>query len=231
MFLGLYLAALLWGLVILGTPTSATLLGLALAIHISSVMDVVFTGCRDWYERLVYTMAFCAAIGAVTYFPAILLATRIAIPQRIVRDAPPLQAGDVFLYNPSAYGEAGPELGDVVLYDIAPLQIAIGGTQYFFRGERIDRVVALAGQTLTWDGQQLLLDGQPAPYSPLNDELTWDKFSWQAPDDHCLILPSTDPTLNAYPDAWQRICTVPHGYLRGKVFLRNQPFSRLWFVD
>jgi hypothetical protein len=231
-FLGLYLATLLCGLLTLGTPTSAMLLGLALAVHISSIIDIVFVGCREWHERAVYTAMFCVVIGLAGYYPAVWLATRVAIPQRIVLDAPPLRAGDVFLYNPSAYGDDGPELGDVVMYDISAAQIGLGGTQYMIRGLRIDRVVALSGQTLSWDGKQLTLDGATAPYTPLNEELSSTKFSMKAPDGHCLILPSTDPTIGGAfsGDVWGPFCRVPHRSVRGKVFLRNQPFSRWWFV-
>jgi hypothetical protein len=233
LFLGLYLATLLPGLFLLGTQTSTLLLGLALATHISSIVDVVFSGCVARQERVVYTLVFCAAVGLLAYYPVVWLATRVVVPQRIVLDVAPFQAGDVFLYNPSAYGDEGPELGNVVVYDIPNARVTGVGAVYDIRGLRIDRVVAVAGQTLQWDGERLLLDGQPAPYAPLNLERLVSKFRLQVPDGYSLILPTTDPVVAEQAvteEVWQQIGRVPHQNVRGKVFLRHQPLSRWWLV-
>jgi hypothetical protein len=58
------------------------------------------------------------------------------------------------------------------------------------------------------------------------------KFDIKAPDGCCLILPSTDPFASeGIPnDVWKRISQVPHESVRGRVFLRHQPLSRLWLV-
>ena len=52
----------------------------------------------------------------VVYYPAGHLLARVATPQRFNLAAPPFQAGDVVLVNPSAYRWSDPQPGDVVYY-------------------------------------------------------------------------------------------------------------------
>jgi hypothetical protein len=232
-FLGSYLVTLLPGLFSLGTQTSTLLLGLALAVHTSSIIDIVFAGCREWQERVFYSAIFCAAVGLIAYYPTVWLVTRVVVPQRIVLDMAPFQTGDVFLYNPSAYGDEGPDLGAVVVYEIPTAMVSGVGANYEIRGLRIDRVMAKPGQTLERDGDQLLLDGQPVPYEPLNPDFPGPEFRWRVPEGYSLILPTTDPVVTeqqAADDVWQKVSMVPNGNVRGRVFLRHQPLSRWWFV-
>jgi signal peptidase I len=232
----LYLGTLLPGLLFVGSTFGSLLLGLALSVHISSVLDAVFTGCRDWAGRALYTTLCCLAVGTVVYYPIVWAATRVAIPMRIALDAPPFQAGDVIVYNPSAYRRATPQVGDVVIYDVPALRIsgrtAYGNAIYDIRGLHIDRVVATAGQKVDIRGPKVLVDGKPAASLPLNIERLPGQLSVTVPAGRCLIVPSGNPVIpqgTAQAD-WQHLSLVPATSVRGKVYLRNQPLRRWWFV-
>ncbi len=64
-------------------------------------------------------------------------------------------AGDVVWYRPTSHVEAG----QYVLYDSAD---TMQGRRYIRAGMRINRVIAVAGQTLTWEDGKLFVDGKLA---------------------------------------------------------------------
>jgi len=225
------------GLLFAGSTISSLLLGLALSMHISSIVDAVFTGCREWLDRAVYTGLCCLAVAGVVYFPVAWAVTRVAIPMRIALDAPPFEAGDVVIYNQSAYRHAGPEVGDVVIYDVPGARInerrgGHGNAIYDIRGLHIDRVVAAAGQKVEIRGSDVLVDGKPASALPLNPDRLPGQLSVTVPAGAYLIVPSGNPVISQglSQQVWQQLCLVPAANVRGKVFLRNQPLRRWWFV-
>jgi hypothetical protein len=237
LFLILYVVFLLLGLVHLGTFLGSVLLGLALSVHLSSIVDVIFSGTHAWPSRIAWTLTCWVAVGLIVYFPAIWAASWVVVPQQIAADVPPFRTGDVILYNPSAYSWSEPEIGDVVVYRIPPGRFD-GRTEqgypmvYDIQGLRIDRILAGPGQTVHWSGQQLRVDEAISEWLPLNMARIPTQFSAEVPRGCYLILPSTDPVLplGGAPGMWRSVSLVPVGNLLGRVYLRHQPLYRFWWV-
>ena len=104
----------------------------------------------------------------------------------------PLHAGDAILYRPGG----SPDVGDVVLYQITPGTVQLeprGDTprSTSCRGEFIDRIIAGPGQSVTWKQRQLLVDGQPSPWQPLEPAAVDADLQFTVPAGYYGILPST----------------------------------------
>jgi hypothetical protein len=150
--LRLYLGLLFVGLVSVGTTFGGLVLGTALAVHISSIIDVIWPAVPGWRTRLAVTAVCVATVGLVVYAPAAWAMSRFVGVRWITIDASPPHAGDAILFRPGG----SPDVGDVVLYQITPDRVATrtaGGdaAQYVLRGEFIDRIIAGPGQTRSGD--------------------------------------------------------------------------------
>ncbi len=152
-FLGGFLICLPLGLFFAGTALGGLLLGLVLSFHAASIIDIVIFFARERDSRLVYSLACMILVGAVIYFPSIWLITRVAVPQQFMLDAAPFLAGDVIIYNPSAYRRTAPQIGDVVMYRLPyarfdmPGRGGHGHAIYNFTGQLIaGRVLAGRGK-------------------------------------------------------------------------------------
>jgi signal peptidase I len=221
-----YLGLLLSGLLFAGTLLGWSLLGLAMALHAASIMDIVAARIREVRQRLLYAAVTVGLLTTVVYYPAGWLLAQVATPQRFGTTMPPFVAGDVVLVNHMAYNRSQPEPGDVVLYQVPPQDIAnVGHAIYRVAGDRIDRVIARAGQKVTFDQGKLLVDGEPSPWLPLNPQHVPDGLAIAVPENCYLILPSVDPFPHPLP-VWQTISIVPRGQIGGRVYWRNQPLWR-----
>jgi type IV secretory pathway protease TraF len=227
--LWLYLGLLLVGLVSIGTTFGGLVLGTALAVHISSIIDVLWPAAHGWRTRLAVSAICVAAVGVVVYAPAAWAMSQVVGVRRMNMDAGPLHAGDAFLFRPGG----SPDVGDVVLYQIAPGSVqtrTAGGyaAQYVLRGEFIDRIIAGPGQSVSWKRRQLLIDGQPSPWQPLNPAAVDADLQFKVPAGYYGILPSTQPQ-NAPrfpPDVLYMMSLVPQQNIIGTVWLRHQPIWR-----
>jgi type IV secretory pathway protease TraF len=236
-FLGVYLGLLLVGILFVGTPLGSVALGLAISVHASSVIDVLWSATADWRTRVTYAAICMAVLGAVVYLPVAWIVTRFVVPRQLVWDVPPFAVGDAVLYNPSAYRWSAPTPGDVVLFRILPQQVQTRTPQgynavYRLDGEFIDRVLAGPGQGVRWDGKSLWVDGQPSLWRPLNPTGVTVSLQCAVPARCYLVFPSALP-LNAAsypPDVWMRMSLVPRENLLGRVFLRHQPLARWWWI-
>ncbi len=235
--LATYCGLLLPGVVFIGTPLGSVLLGLAISAHAASVIDIVWAGTRDLRARVTCAVLCLAVVGTVVYFPVTWAVTRVAVPRRLMMDAAPFATGDVVLYNPSAFWLSEPVPGDVVLYRIVPRQVQARSPQgynmvYRIEGEFIDRVLAGPGQSVQWESGKLLVDGQPSPWLPLHPPSVREKLQLTVPPSHYLVLPSTVPyNAPAYPaGVWSGLSIVPRQSVLGRVFLRHQPLTRLWWI-
>jgi hypothetical protein len=226
---GLYLGLLAAGVLSIGTTFGALLLGTALAVHISSIMDVLWPITHDWRARGMAVLICVAAVGAIVYLPPIWAVSQVAAVRRIAITAGPLHAGDVILYRPSG----SVNVGDVVLYEITQAQVqtrTAAGYPAFYRvqGEFIDRIVAGSGQSIGWKNRQLHVDGQLSPFQPLHPDAVTADLQFTVPPGYYGILPSTQP-LDAPPfppDVWQTMSVVPGTHIRGPVVLRQRPIWR-----
>jgi hypothetical protein len=128
-----------------GSAVGAMLLGVAFLVHCASVADAVgrsafpgFGAWAPWYSAAV-------GLGAVGYGPALVLALHLAYPA---------WADDGgYLINRRAYEQQSPRPGQWVWLDRQTPEDSIG----------MARVVAVAGQVVSWSNGGILIDGrQPA---------------------------------------------------------------------
>ena len=223
-----YLGLLLSGLLFLGTGWGSLLLGLALALHAASIMDIVATSVPDLRQRLIYSGVAVLLLAVVVYYPAGWLLGRVAAPQIFNLASPPFEAGDVVLVNPSAYRSRDPQPGDVVQYGRAPQDIPMAGfgghgAIYRLQGDRIDRILARGGDRATCSQGEFLVNGQPSPWLPLNPFPLPDTLDITVPENCYLIFPSADVMRAAI---WQNASIVPRRQIWGRVYWRTQPLSR-----
>ena len=225
---GCYLGLLLSALLFIGTALGWLLLGLALSLHAASILDIVATSVVDFRQRLIYTGAAMLILTTLVYYPVGRLLARVATPQRFNLAAPPFEAGDVVLVNPSAYRGSDPRPGDVVHYGFRSQDVRVSGRGqrpaiYRLQGDRVDRILAQAGDKVTCDQGKLSVNGQPSPWLPLNPQRLPDKLELIVPKNCYLIFPSTDPLLF---DVGQIASIVPREQIWGRVYWRNQPLWR-----
>ena len=116
------------GLLFIGTALGWLLLGLAISLHAASILDIVATSVVDFRQRLIYSGVAMFVLAAVVYYPAGRLLARVATPQQFNLAAPPFEAGDVVLVNPSAYRWSDPQPGDVVHYRLLRTRRATAGS-------------------------------------------------------------------------------------------------------
>ncbi|NLE38343.1 MAG: hypothetical protein GX621_10000 [Pirellulaceae bacterium] len=235
--LGTYLASLAAGLLLLGTPAGGIFLGIALAVHASSIFDIVRSSAQSLGECLGQYARFVLLVAVIVYVPAGWLLTRFASPRQIAQDTPPLLAGDVYLVSRASYYLSAPQPGDVVCYRIPRANVRVvtrGGdaAAVFAGGEAIDRILAGPGQRVVWEEMRLSVDGQASPWQPLNPAAFPDRLALTVPDDAYFILPSTNFQARRLTTASLQsdLATVGKNHFVGKVMVRSYPFSRFGLV-
>ena len=167
-----YVGFLLSGLLFAGTTLSRSLLGLAISLHAASVLDVVAATVSDFRDRLVYTVV----TAGVTH-----RRRRITPPDGcwhkwqahngLPTSAPPFEEGDVVLVNPFRLPMVRSD--SRVMWFLRFISARCTSTRWrphhlSCRGDRIDRVIAHAGHRVTLPKGELLVDGGPSPWLPLN---------------------------------------------------------------
>jgi len=223
-------SALTWG-----TLLGIQFVGLVFAIHLMSVIDVVWLGCSDPKSRRRYAALYAVMVAVVLYIPTGMLLARVAVPLRMVQDAEPLLAGDVLIYSTWST----PQPGDLVVFDMARVTIprveGHNNNLMAFQGRQIDRILAGPGQTFRVEKGQLLVDGQPSSWRPLNEEFVFSEGELTVPAGCYLVLPTLNPLL---PDAltsglWQRrdFLLTTRERIVGTVYFRTSPLSRMGSVD
>lgn len=231
--LGGFIAFLMLGVVFIGTQFGSLMLGLAIACHTSSIVDVVNHAAGSVRRRTAVFLACAGVVALVVYLPATWLISRLAVPQVIMQTLPPFDAGDVVLYAPGLRGWPAIGSGDVVLYSPPGVRVALGDhRQLVVRGDRIDRVLATSGQTASWKNGALEIDGQPSNLKPLNPGGCPYSLSVTVPQGTYLILPSSlDATRAAQVAGGPReMSLIPQSQVRGRVFLQSQPLSRFSWI-
>jgi signal peptidase I len=225
---GCYLALLLLGLLFIGSGLGYLMLGIAISLHAASILDVVAARVVDFRQRFLYTVAAMLVLIVVAYSPAGQLLALVAAPQRFATNMSPFQAGDVVLVNPSAYWRSAPQPGDVVHYRLPEgTTRGVGPTghalMYELQGDRIDRIIAQAGDELSSSKGKLLVNGQPSRWLPLNPLNLPDDFKITVPEGCYLIFPSGD---GLPAEVLKLASVVPRGRIWGRAYWRNQPLSR-----
>ncbi len=233
--LSCYVVLLLSGLVFIGTIPGSILLGLAIACHAASIIDIVTSATDALRQRITIGTACIAAVGIVAYVPAGRVISLVVVPRVIQRNVPPFADGDVVLYTPTNSLWSHLVAGDVVLYEPRPIVIADRSQhrELHIQGERIDRILAVGGQRIEWNNGRLIVDDNSTNLAPLNPQGCRFRFETTVPAGQFLILPSSIDVLVTTPidsPQLQTICLVAEGNVLGRVFLRQQPLSRIWWV-
>jgi signal peptidase I len=239
-FLTAYCAFVIGALLFLGTGLGSIFLGLAIAVHASSVIDLVFAATRSDLLRILYCVCYGGLVALVVYWPVSLLFSSFAVPAPIMQGKGFLQPGDVVIYNPSAYRSSQPRPGDVVVYQMASTRISspltrVGGhgnVIYQVGGRQIDRILAGPGQHVKAREGKLEVDGEPATQKPLNPSIGFQAGELTLPSDSYFIVPSGVPYLNGTvsSELWNYAAIVPAYQIAGKVYLRNYPLQRFAIV-
>ncbi len=233
-FLCGYLVCIPLGFLYFGTNLGSVFLGLVMTFHASSVADIVIAHADDGESRLLYCIACLALVGILIYFPANLLIDRVAVPQHFLIDAPPFLAGDVIIYNPSAYRHSDPQIGDMVMYHLPHERIyARRNVIYDFHGQEVvGRLIAGPRQQITCEKGQLKVDNQISPWSDLYSEYYPKSDSVTVPLDRYFVMTgfARMPFQPVPKELWLRFSMVPRERIIGKVYFRNQPLSRFGFI-
>ena len=231
---GTYTGLLVLSLLNFGTVFGSVVLGLLLSCHAASIWDAA-AQAREPLARAVRTLWFATACALVVYGPPYWLVSNVAEPVAIRLPREPFERGDVVLMNCRAFARGGPRVGEVVLFAVPRNTVRTSSTvrgnqQYAIVGERIDRVLATAGQVVELRDGLLYVDDIPAAVRPLNSLPLPSGFRVQVPARHCLVLPSAD-LLGASLSLEQfvALAQVPWESIRGRVYLRIHPLSR-WEV-
>ena len=224
----------------LGTGLGSVFLGLAISVHASSVIDLVFSATQSHLLRILYCVCYGGLVALVVYWPAGVLASSFAVPVSIMHGTGLLQPGDVVIYNRSAYRSSPPQPGDVVVYEMASTRFSspltrLGGHQnviYQLGGRQIDRILAGPGQHVKARDGKLEVDGEPATRKPLNPSVGFQAGELTLPSDSYFIVPSEVPYLNGTvpSELWSYAAIVPAYEIAGKVYLRNYPLRRFAIV-
>ena len=232
LFLWGYLLFLIPGVLLFGSTIGSILIGFAFSVHSSAALDIVMrdTPHATFRQRMAMSIAVSLAVGVLIYWPLWRAVTRFIEPHTITRFSGPFEDGDVVMVHPRAL----PQVGQVVIYDIPEGRSrgnphGHGERIIWFRGERIDRIVAGPGDRVQWDGQQLLVNGAASPWLPLEPAALpkEGKLSFAVPADCFLILPTTEPDewIIQRDNLWEGLCYVKAEDIHGRVFARTQP---LW---
>ena len=165
-------------------------------------------------------------VGLVVYCPVVWAVSRVVNVSQFQVSVGQFRAGDAIILLRST-----PEVGDVVLFQIPPADVrgrmADGHQlQYELRGYFADRIIAGAGQSVCWSRQQLLVDGHPSPWQPLNPQAVDCDLQFVVPDNYYGILPGYEvPGRSRLPaQVWQTICCVPQRSIVGPVLLWHRPY-------
>ena len=229
-YLWLFVAFLLPALPMFGSTNGSILIGLAFSVHSTEALNIVLRHRGDLTigQRMGISILVPVILFAIVYLPLGWLLTRVADPTSVLIVAEPFAQGDVVLVN----HWATPRIGDVVLYDLVEYTLARGTHQTFVHaGQRFDRIIAAAGDTVKYDGHKLLVNGVSPRRMPLNPaHLPTCKFELTVPPDTFCIVPTTSPNVTDDAGLWEHLALVPTRNIIGRVYLRNQPFSRFRII-
>lgn len=229
-----WLGFVLLGLLFFGTTRGSLLLGIAFSIHTFAAADLMNRNAdRSFRAQLPRSIFISIALALLVYAPASYLLTRVFDPITPVYKLGPYAEGSTFAVNHWATADRG----SVVLYDVPAYQgkaltvdhkMVIG-----YSGQRIDRVLAIAGDTVECRGGAILVNGKPSAYAPLVHVRPPDLPYFEVPAGHVFIIPSTAKDLsfaNADPNLLGVMSTVPAGNIRGVVYAKIHPLLQFRLI-
>ena len=231
-----WLILLFLSLLTIGLTISQILLGFAIAWHLTSIIDAVIITCR---ERNHSDRFFCFALMVIPtvlvfYVPTSALCWRHLCYQYVTVVAGPIQKGDTLLYT-MLWNTIKPQVGSIVLYqapDVTYPSPTRRNANYRLAGIMFDRVLAVEGQTVSWQEGTLTIDGKPPPCSPLAHIPKPPDTTFVVPAGCCYVVPGPAFGTLEVPSEeyhWQRMGLVPNSSVYGVVWGARR--SLFQFVD
>ncbi len=218
-----------------GSWLSTLLLGVALACHFSSVMDIALH-TEEGRQNVGEMFALLGLVVGVVYVPAYWFGRTVAQPIVVERSlGPRLPMGDVLLVNRRSLSRSLAQPGDVVLYD----QDGSAVPGYIFRGDWMERVLARGPCRVEYARQQLKVDGQLVTQQPLSGQIP-ENLDLQIPVGHVLIAP---PIFIGRPNQeaqlqrlnvqsiFERLAVVPDQRILGRAVWRTWPLNRWGAIE
>ena len=236
-FLWSFLACLALAWLGLGGSWGAFWVGLAFSIHTSAAFDA-FNLTRPggtFRQLMARSILVSAVLALVVYAPAWWVLTQGAAVRRVQLNVEPFHSGDVVLVNRWFHRGGFPYRGQVVMYELPPVQEETNSPtrhEYrYFGGEAIDRVLAVAGDTVTWENGRLSVNGAESPLRPMNESAIGRNVSLTVPSGVVLILPSTTPQAGRVSaGTLQSLSLIEARNVTGTVYFRMQPLSRIKII-
>ncbi|MFO0944668.1 MAG: zinc finger Ran-binding domain-containing protein [Planctomycetota bacterium] len=211
-----------------GSMVGNTLLGLAFAVHASSVMDVWFEADARLLKRLTQGLLIFAILAFV-YYPVGPLSRRFAQPWELGVNQGSIRAGDVLIADPHAEIEPA---NLVVFFSDEAIEARFGYSQMMVpAGTRIGRVLARGGQYVQRTDAGLLVDGEPLHWQGMEhdfrhipNELENMISHRMVPWDSVLVLANE---VSGIPRAGT-LAFPPRMLLLDRQAVRGAPYWRTW---
>ena len=236
MFFFGWLILLFLTIVTFGLPISNFLLGLTISWHLASIIDIAIITSVKYSDRIFLVSIMAITTAFLVYVPPSLWSWNHLGVQRVSADAGLLRNGDSLIYT-MPWETIKPQVGNLVLYQAPYVEYQFSGNQgdpviYRLGGPMFDRVLALEGQTVSWQGGTLTIDGALPPYQPFIAVSRPPDTTFVVPAGQCYIVPGVAFSRLRMPATehdWQAMGLVPSGSIYGVVWgVRRSLFH---FVD
>ena len=219
-----------------GLPISNVLLGLTIAWHLASIIDIAIITCYEHAERFLLFFVMAISTFFILYVPVTALSWNYFGIQVVSADVGPLRNGDALLYT-ILRNTITPQVGNVVLYQAPYVEYQFRGqgepVVYRLGGPMFDRVLALEGQTISWKDGTLTIDGESPPHQPFVPLVNPPpNTTFVVPSGQCYIVPGVAFRNLGMPreeQHWQAMGLVPYGSIYGVVWGARR--SLFHFVD
>jgi signal peptidase I len=235
-FFGVWSAFLTTGLMCFGSTLGSVMFGLTFAVHAGSILDLLMPRTDRTLRQIALRGAAVAIALLALYIPVSRAVLHFVDARQWMQDTGPFASGDVILYNPRAYLVATPQPGDIVLFQDSRWSMrgpGNGHTIYQGGGEWMDRILAGPGDTVTWKGGELWVNGRRSDLRPLGPLAIPDQDELLVPPNTYYIVPSTNPMLAQVIAAVQRYDVFLHSArsFLGKAIVRHYPIWRWWWMQ
>ncbi|MCG6158201.1 S26 family signal peptidase [Rubinisphaera margarita] len=226
-----YFLLLLISFLTLGTPTTGLFFGMAIAVHATSIASLFRSREADPRERVVSSLLCIFLIGIGVYLPLTHVVYYWTNPIVLAMDIPPFREGETFLTT-EVTADTPLNRGDTVVFIPNRLDISQPGRIYRIDGPHVDRVIALPGDKVKVDAGELLINGEPSRYQPLNKAFRLPDMETTISPNQVLVFPSSETVLNNQErSAVAGIAQIPRSNVNSVIRYRIAPFYRMGRID
>ena len=234
-FFGIWSTLLTTGLASFGSAFGSVMFGLAFAVHVGSILDLLrSTAGRTPRQIVVGGIGVGVALLAL-YVPLSRMVLHFVDARQWYQDAGPFASGDVVLFNPRAYVNDSPQAGDIVLFRGSDEDFRTGHVVYRMTGEAVDRVLAEPGSRVAWKSGELWVDGRQSNLRPLSGESLPDQPDLVVPANMYYIVPTMPSTANVVlgrVGLLSRYAVLqPRQNIVGRAIVRHYPIWRWWWMN